>query len=92
MHVYVLSDSQLIAIFTAYALLTWFSARAWTLRSVRKVEEVSRHRSTPSSDRIQAENTELRSIVERQETRLRSLEVIATDPAQRTAKEIEELR
>jgi hypothetical protein len=41
---------------------------------------------------VQQENRELRSLVDRLENRIRVLETIATDPSQRTAREIEELR
>ena len=41
---------------------------------------------------LAAENAALRSQVERLEDRLRVLERIATDPAERTAREIESLR
>ncbi|MBV9930125.1 MAG: hypothetical protein JO013_04185 [Alphaproteobacteria bacterium] len=41
---------------------------------------------------LAAENAALRSQVERLEERLRVLERIATDPAERTAREIEALR
>ncbi|HEY0312380.1 MAG TPA: hypothetical protein VGC56_07780 [Allosphingosinicella sp.] len=41
---------------------------------------------------LAAENAALRSQVERLEDRLRVLERIATDPAERTAREIEALR
>jgi hypothetical protein len=41
---------------------------------------------------LRQENAELKRNVERLEARLRVLERIATDPAERTAREIEELR
>jgi hypothetical protein len=41
---------------------------------------------------LQVENRELRKTVDRLEERLRVLERIATDPAERTAREIESLR
>jgi hypothetical protein len=48
---------------------------------------------TPREDpALAAENAALRSQVERLEERLRVLERIATDPAERTAREIESLR
>ena len=49
-------------------------------------------RETKLSEPIQAENTKLRVLVEHQEGRIRSLERIATDPAERTARDIEALR
>jgi hypothetical protein len=42
--------------------------------------------------RLREENEALRQNVEKLEARLRVLERIATDPAERTAREIEELR
>lgn len=54
------------------------------------------HRIDPDKDRkveqLTGENEQLRGQVERLEKRLRVLERIATDPATRTAREIEDLR
>ena len=41
---------------------------------------------------LEAENERLRATIERLEDRMAVLERIATDPAERTAREIEELR
>jgi hypothetical protein len=42
--------------------------------------------------RLEAENARLQAMVERLEDRMAVLERIATDPAERTAREIEQLR
>jgi uncharacterized protein HemX len=57
----------------------------------------SRHESRSSvgareNERLARENEALRSTVERLEERMAVLERIATDPAERTAREIESLR
>jgi hypothetical protein len=92
MHVYVLSDGELLAIIGLAALVAGFLARHWTMRQMRRAARVSQHTSSSLLEPIQEENRELRSLVERQESRIRSLETIATDPAERTAREIETLR
>jgi hypothetical protein len=47
---------------------------------------------TAENVRLTRENEELRHVIDRLEERLQVLERIATDPAERTAREIERLR
>ena len=81
-------------------VMTAMVLTAWLLHSLIRTWQTSRH-ATPAGDRIEAaretrlladENAELRSVVGRLEERIAVLERIATDPAHRTAREIEELR
>ena len=92
MHVYVFSDGELMAVIGLTALIVWFLTKQWTMRRLSKAAQVSEPNSTSLLQPIQKENRELRARVERQESRIRSLETIATDPAERTAREIEALR
>jgi hypothetical protein len=71
----------------AWVLNNWIRAKhGYPLESRRGGVTV---REDPA---LAAENAALRSQVERLEDRLRVLERIATDPAERTAREIEALR
>lgn len=92
MHVNVLSNGELLALVGLAALIAGFLTRSWTMRQMRRAARVNQHSSTSQLEPIQVENRELRALVERQESRIRSLETIATDPAERTAREIEMLR
>ena len=92
MHVYVFSDGELFGMILAGTLTTWFLSRLWTLRGVRKLARLQGHNLASLSEPIQEENRQLRALVDRQEGRIRTLEAIATDPAERTAREIEALR
>ena len=91
-HVNVFSDGELLLIIVLTALVVWYITRGWTMRQIGKAAPVSQQASGSLLDPIQAENTKLRALVEHQEGRIRSLETIATDPAERTAREIEALR
>jgi len=71
---------------------------AWLLNSLIRTWQKGQ---LPTGDKLEAarearllsgENAELRSCVSRLEERVAVLEQIATDPAHRTAREIEELR
>jgi hypothetical protein len=92
MHVYVFSDGELLGMILVVALVAWFLSKAWTLRGVRKASRLQAHKAASTSEPIQEENRQLRALVDRQEGRIRTLEAIATDPAARTAREIESLR
>lgn len=92
MHVNVFSDGELLLVLGLTALVVWFITKEWTMRRIGKAAPVSQHTSVSLLEPIQAENAELRALVERQEGRIRSLEKIATAPAERTAREIEALR
>lgn len=92
MHVNVLSNGELLALVGLAALIAGFLTRSWTMRQMRRAARVNQHSSMSQLEPIQVENRELRALVERQESRIRSLETIATDPAERTAREIEMLR
>ncbi|WP_119184632.1 hypothetical protein [Sphingomonas turrisvirgatae] len=74
------------------ALVAGTVSRFWTLRRIRKADRKAAHISASQTASVEHENAELRALVERQESRIRSLETIATDPAERTAREIEMLR
>jgi hypothetical protein len=69
---------------SAAIILTWMSNR----HERRKWELLGRDGDRGLAD----ENARLRATVERLEDRLAVLERIATDPAERTAREIENLR
>lgn len=88
----VLSDGALLAIILVTALVAWAASRIWTMRGVRKAARQVAHTSAGQSEAIEDENRELRARVEKQESRIRSLETIATDPGERTAREIASLR
>jgi hypothetical protein len=92
MHVYVFSDGELLALIGLVAAVAWFASRFWTMRAVRKNAGQDVNSSASLLEPIETENRQLRALVEQQESRLRSLETIATDPAERTAREIESLR
>jgi hypothetical protein len=92
MHVYVLSDGELISVIALTAILMWSSAAFWTKRRIRKADYVSGRVQAASLEPLELENRELRDLVERQENRIRALETIATDPSERTARAIEALR
>ena len=91
-HVNVFSDGELLLVIGLTALVVWYITRSWTMRQIGKAAPVSQDPSVSLLEPIQAENTKLHALVERQEGRIRSLETIATDPAERTAREIEALR
>jgi hypothetical protein len=91
-HVNVFSDGELLLVIGLTALVVWYITRYWTMRQIGQAAPVSQHTSVSLLEPIQEENTKLRALVERQEGRIRSLETIATDPAERTAREIEALR
>ena len=91
MHVNVLSDGEMIMIIALTAILAWVSATYWTKRQLRKAASVTDRAKAADLEPLQQENRDLRALVERQETRLRTLETIATDPAERTARAIDAL-
>jgi predicted negative regulator of RcsB-dependent stress response len=91
MHVNVFTDGELLLIIGITGLVVWYITRYWTMRQIGQAAPASQHNDS-LLEPIQAENAKLRALVERQEGRIRSLETIATDPAERTAREIEALR
>lgn len=92
MHVYMFSEGELLAITSLTGLVAWLSSRFWSARRSPRGTQ-SAFRGAPGDlNAIQEENQRLRRQIEKQEGRIRSLEAIATDPALRTAREIEELR
>ena len=92
MHVNILSDGELISVIALTAMLMWPSATYWTKRRMRKTTVADPKIQATTMEPLQQENRELRALVERQENRIRALEAIATDPSERTAREIEALR
>lgn len=50
------------------------------------------HKADPATDKLVAENAELKATVDRLEDRLKVLERIATDPSRRLADDIDNLR
>ena len=83
------------------ALTIVFVTAILTIGAVLKSLIDARHRRVPASDDlgairqvelISAENANLKGQVSRLEERIAVLERIATDPAERTAREIEQLR
>jgi hypothetical protein len=87
MHVF--GDGELLSIIALTAILMWTSATYWTKRRMRNADRQS---EATKWEPLQLENRELRALVERQENRIRALETIATDPSERTSREIESLR
>jgi len=81
----------MIAAITASVLVTWLSARA---RSRARIAELNSQASdeAATATRLLTENEQLREQIARQEERLRVLERLGTDPAQRIAREIAELQ
>lgn len=92
MHVNILSNGELISIIALTAMLMWASATYWTKRAMRTASSADARIQATTLEPLQQENRELRALVERQENRIRALEAIATDPSERTAREIEALR
>ena len=78
--------------------MTAMALSAWLLNSFIRTWQKSRlpagdnHETAQEARLLSGENAELRSYVSRLEERVAVLERIATDPAHRTAREIEELR
>lgn len=70
---------------SAAIILAWMSNRHERLKWKMLGENGGRRE-------LEAENARLRATIERLEDRMAVLERIATDPAERTAREIEELR
>ena len=70
----------------AAIILTWMSNRHERAKWKLLGEEGGGRRE------LEAENAQLRATIERLEDRMAVLERIATDPAERTAREIEKLR
>ncbi len=64
------------------------------IRTRSKLAELkdSAGRDAAQAAQLSVENAALRERIERQEARLQVLERIATDPAERTAREIDQLR
>lgn len=90
MHGTFMTDGELLSILSLTALFVWVIASYWTKRRLTKSLTVN---AAPALlEPVQQENRELRSLVDRLESRIRVLETIATDPSERTAREIEELR
>lgn len=71
---------------TAAIILTWMSNR----HERQKWQALGKN--SGQNGRLEAENERLRATIERLEDRMAVLERIATDPAERTAREIESLR
>ena len=71
----------------AWVVNNWVRAKHGYPLADRKGQVVSRE-----DPQLRAENEALKANVEKLEQRLRVLERIATDPAERTAREIESLR
>ena len=90
MHGTFMTDGELLSTLSLTALFVWVIASYWTKRRLTKSLTVN---AAPALlEPGQQENRELRSLVGRLENRIRVLETIATDPSERTAREIEELR
>ena len=70
---------------SAAIILAWMSNRHERLKWKMLGENGGRRE-------LEAENARLRATIERLEDRMAVLERIATDPAERTARQIEELR
>lgn len=79
----------LIAAFIAAVVLVLGMA---SVRSRAKIAERLAGRETAEMTALRDENEALRARLGRQEDRIAVLERIATDPAERTAREIEHLR
>ena len=62
---------------------------AWVIVTLLRLRQ---GRGQGGDARLESENAALRATVERLEARMAVLETIATDPAERTAREIEQLR
>ena len=75
----------------AAVILTLGTTRQRTRRRVAELTAKSQA-DAATAEQLVAENEHLRGRVTQQEERLRVLERIATDPAERTAREIEQLR
>jgi len=91
MHGTFMTDGELLSILSLTALFVWVIASYWTKRRLTK-SMTANAAPTALLEPVQQENRELRSLVGRLENRIRVLETIATDPSERTAREIEELR
>jgi hypothetical protein len=89
----VYTDGEVVFGLCLIILFTWMVASYWTRRRLGKLNNSSADNAPEKlMEPLQRENRELRALVERQEDRIRVLETIATDPARRTEREIEQLR
>ena len=89
----VYTDGEVVFGLSLFVLFVWTVAIYWTRRRITRTTSASANNAPERLlEPVQQENRELRALVERLENRIRVLETIATDPSQRTAREIEELR
>ena len=80
----------MVVAISATVILQLLMARG---RARTRMAELSHQHGDPeNAAKLRAENEQLREQVAKQEERLRVLERIATDPAQRIAREIDELQ
>ena len=87
------TDGEVVFGLSLIILFVWMVASYWTRRRIARMTNASANNAPERMlEPVQQENRELRALVERLENRIRVLETIATDPSQRTAREIEELR
>jgi hypothetical protein len=89
---HVLSSAEIMSVIALTAVLAWIIATYMAKRQMRKVAHLEARSAANALEPTLQENRELRALVERQEERLRTLETIATDPSERTSREIEALR
>ena len=87
-----LSSAELISVIALTAVFVWVMATHSAKRQIRKAVHIETRAKANALEPMQQENRELRALVERQEDRIRTLETIATDPSERTARAIEALR
>jgi cell division protein FtsB len=78
-----------VAILSTVALVV---STSWLRNRLRLAEAAGRAGAPERVEQLSAENETLRGQVSQMKERLEVLERIATDPAERTAREIEQLR
>jgi len=86
------TDGQLVVGLIALMITVWIIANRWTVRGLHKKScGFNALARAATGEPVQKENRELRSLVKRLEDRIRVLETIATDPAERTSRAIDAL-
>ena len=92
MHTY--DDIELLFLLSVVGAFVWVVASYWTKRRLlgRAPAAIAPDPSEKVLKPVLEENRQLRALVVRLENRIQVRETIATDPSQRTAREIEQLR
>jgi type VI protein secretion system component VasK len=85
------TDGELVLSIIALVAAVWFVASRWTAWRIGR-RSAKALAPTTEGQPLEQENRRLQDTVARLEERIRVLETIATDPSERVALEIEQLR